>query len=294
MLGVSDKSWLVEMLCSIENDTPASDEPQSQAAADAPYSAYFGLGHGIKFYQLPGVFKVSLAGMALGAYLLKGLSHDELCGKLLDVGTGSGALALLMRSMGACDISATDVSNDAVVLAKQNELLNFSDRKIQFFSGDLFEGLPAREPYDTIIFNPPGWRTPSDRLLEQLRRNANASEMAPEAMFYGDRVLLRFLAELPTRLHQKGRALIGLNSLVGIQDVLARYRAARSSRPLKFRLLERHSLPLLFYSNGWKQAEPYLREEFRDWQNRWGAAYTIDSQGRLYWSYEVVECTRFR
>jgi len=83
--------------------------------------------------------------------------------------------------------------------------------------------------------------------------------MKPEAMFYGENILLKFLQELPDRLSYKGRALIGLNSLVGIQDVLAKFRATHpTSSPLNFRLLERHSLPLLFYSPGWKLAEPFL------------------------------------
>src|SRR6266481_215651 len=80
-------------------------------------------------------------------------------------------------------------------------------------------------------------------------------------------------------------------SLAGIRDVLARYKAFYpAGAPLQFQLLERHSLPLLFYSPGWKRAEPSLREEFEEWRDSYGAAYTIDGQGRLYWSYEVVEC----
>ena len=295
MLGVSDKSWLVEMLYDISHDAPGIDAGSGDTSPENQYSTYFGLGHHVRLHDRPGVFKVSLAGTALGAYLLKGLEHDELSGKILDVGTGSGALAILLRSMGASDVSATDVCPEAVKVAGENEHLNYEDEEIHFFSGDLFEGLPAGERYDTVIFNPPGWRTPSDHLLEQLRRIGKECDMAPGAMFYGDKVLLRFLQELPNRLHPRGRALVGLNSLVAIQDVLSRYRMEFPERPpLKFRLLERHSLPLLFYSDGWKKAEPFLREEFMEWQNRWGAAYTVDSHGRLYWSYEVVECTRYQ
>jgi release factor glutamine methyltransferase len=238
------------------------------------------------------VFKVSLAGMALGSYLLKGLAHDELTGRLLDLGTGSGVLALLLRSLGAHDITASDVSTGAVGLALENEMLNFRGSRIRFCSGDLFVGLPEGERYDTVIFNPPGWRTPSEKFLDCLRSNGDI-DMTPETMFYGDEVLLKFLKDLPDRMNRTGRAIVGLNSLVGIRDVLARYKAFYpTGAPLLFQLLERHSLPLLFYSPGWKRAEPFLREEFEQWRDAYGAAYTIDGQGRLYWSYEIVECKR--
>ena len=288
MIGLSDKSWLVDLLISIPPDK-SNPMPELDADGDKQtYPTYFGLGHQLKMYDRPGVFKVSLAGMALGSYLLKGLTHHELTGRLLDLGTGSGILALLLRSMGADDITASDVSADAVGLAHENELLNFPSGRVRFFSGDLFAGLPEQGSYDTVIFNPPGWRTPSETFLDRLRGN---EDMTPETMFYGDDVLLRFLRDLPNRMERTGRAIIGMNSLVGISDVLARYEAFYpKGAPLQFHLMERHSLPLLFYSPGWKRAEPFLRKEFEAWREAHGAAYTIDGQGRLYWSYEIVEC----
>ncbi len=291
MIGVSDKSWLIDLLSSVATSRP-NLVPEIAANNDQHiYSTYFGLGHQLKLHDRPGVFKVSLAGMALGSYLLKGLTHDELTGRLLDLGTGSGILALLLRSLGANDITASDVSTSAVGLALENEILNFRGSRIRFFSGDLFVGLPEGDRYDTVIFNPPGWRAPSEKFLDRLRRNGDGVDMTPETMFYGDAVLLRFLKDLPDRMNRTGRAIVGLNSLVGIRDVLARYKAFYpAGAPLQFQLLERHSLPLLFYSPGWKRAEPSLREEFEEWRDSYGAAYTIDGQGRLYWSYEVVEC----
>lgn len=232
-------------------------------------------------------FTSGTTGLPKGA-TLKGVAHQELVGQLLDLGTGSGVLALLLRSMGAHDITASDVSASAVGLACENEILNFRGNRISFFSGDLFAGLPEGARYDTVIFNPPGWRTPSKKFLDRLRGN---EEMTPETMFYGDELLLRFLKDLPDRMNRTGRAIVGLNSLVGISDVLARYKASYpKGAPLQFQLLERHSLPLLFYSPGWKRAEPFLLQEFETWRDSYGAAYTIDGQGRLYWSYEVVEC----
>lgn len=213
-------------------------------------------------------------------------------GKCLDVGTGSGVLALLLRDMGAKSIVGTDISAAAVNLAIRNETLNFGNRKICFTVGDLFSALPNElQKFDTVIFNPPGWRTPSVNLLEYLLAIDNPEELAVSAMFYGDGLLLKFLQELPFHLKESGRAIIGLNSLVGIKDVLGRYRNQHCDTcPLQFRLLERHTFPLLFYSEHWRKIAPRLLEEFSQWREQQRAAYSLDSQGTLYWSYELVEC----
>ena len=295
MLGVNDKTWLVDMLCNTAKNDIKSNSNQTLSVSNLnhkQYSVYFGLGQSINLHDRPNVFKVSLAGITLGNYILKELYHRKTSGKFLDIGTGSGVLALLIRSIGATNITATDICENSINLAKENELLNFNNEKILFFCGDLFSNLPNDERYDTIIFNPPGWRTPSNQLLDELKKIQTEYDMRPEAMFFGDHVLLKFLQDLPNRLNTKGRALIGLNSLVGIQDILKGYNSTYlTDSPLNFRLLERHSLPLLFYTPGWKLAEPLLIKEFKVWRDHHTAAYTVDANGQLYWSYEVIECT---
>lgn len=284
MLGLSDKTWLLDLL----QDSVAATGDIAPATI---YDAYFGLGYCLRLADDARVFKVSLAGMALGACLTRLLGPTELAGRFLDLGTGSGALALLLRSLGATDIIASDIVPEAVTLAAQNELLNFPDAAVRFMQSDLFDGLEKTgSRFDTVIFNPPGWRTPSDDFLRQLEDLGDAS-MVPASMFYGDSTLLRFLLELPDQLNADGRAIIGLNSLVGIQDVLARYRdACGGAATLSFRLLERHTFPLLFYTDAWRQLRAGLQMEFRRWREQNGAAYTADGHGNLYWSYELIEC----
>lgn len=285
MIGLNDKAWLLDLLQTHPMEAvEASIDPRL-------YDAYFGLGHSISLVDDPHVFKVSLAGLALGANLIKMLDEQDLTGRFLDIGTGSGALALLLRSLGATEITASDLMSESVALAARNELLNFSDARITFSQSDLFSGLPrSGSRFDTIIFNPPGWRTPSDEFLRQLEQSGDKN-LAPGAMFYGDSVLLRFLLELPEHLHIKGRAIIGVNSLVGIQDVFGCYRAAyNGTPPLSFKLLERHTFPLLFYSEAWHRMRVNLLQEFSRWSNQNGAAYTMDTHGNLYWSYELIEC----
>lgn len=73
---------------------------------------------------------------------------------ILDVGTGSGAIALaLAQEIPRGKVTATDISKSALVLARKNaRLVNLED-KIDFRQGDLFE--PLEEVFDIIVSNPP-------------------------------------------------------------------------------------------------------------------------------------------
>jgi release factor glutamine methyltransferase len=74
----------------------------------------------------------------------------------LDLGTGSGciAIALAAKCTGA-KIVATDVSVDALALAKENAGKNNVGERIVFFQGDGFSALAKDAQFDLIISNPP-------------------------------------------------------------------------------------------------------------------------------------------
>ncbi|MFD7448848.1 methyltransferase [Kitasatospora sp. NPDC059827] len=254
------------------------------------YEVYFGLGHSLRLQDRQGVFKVSPAGLSLGDVLVRTLDRSVLGGSVLDMGTGSGALALLMRSLGARDIVATDVSIPALKTAAENEQLNFGDRIVRYDAGSLFQSPAADRRFDLVVFNPPGWRTPSADCRRELRQQGLA-DLELSAMFSGEEVLLGFLRELPHHLTDTGRAVIGLNSMTGIQDVLRRLGGpAGSAGPLEFRLIERHSFPLFLYTREWHASRQVLTREFHHWKEHHGAAFSIAGDGTLYWSYEIVEC----
>ena len=285
MLGLNDQSWRFER----SNSATKLGEIKQPSGSDHAYTAYFGMGHRIHLIDRNRVFKVSLAGLALGAYLVKALSSKDLSGRFLDLGTGSGVQAILLRSLGASDVVATDISPDSVTLAQENERLNFGENRINYVVSNLFDELnDERDRFETIVFNPPGWRTPSRQLMVQLESLEGPGLLS---MFYGERVLLEFLKRLPNYLKKDGRAIVGMNSLVGIQDVLHTYQRLHACAPrVQFRLIERHTFPLLFYSEQWRRASASLLQEFSVWKDRHTAAYSQDGSGRLYWSYELVEC----
>ena len=76
--------------------------------------------------------------------------------RILDLGTGSGAIALALASRYSdAEVTATDQSEGAITLAKENALtLNLSSR-VTFIKGNWFEPLDEDARFDLIVSNPP-------------------------------------------------------------------------------------------------------------------------------------------
>ncbi|MCL2382930.1 MAG: peptide chain release factor N(5)-glutamine methyltransferase [Oscillospiraceae bacterium] len=82
-----------------------------------------------------------------------GTSIDDLT--VLDLCTGSGAIAIsIVNSVSNIKVLATDVSEEALKVARINEINNYMDiSRIEFASSDLFEDI--FEEFDLIVSNPP-------------------------------------------------------------------------------------------------------------------------------------------
>lgn len=76
--------------------------------------------------------------------------------RILDLGTGSGAIALaLAKAYDTAAVTAVDASEDALALAAENaKALGLADR-VNFLRSSWYEALQADEPYDLIVANPP-------------------------------------------------------------------------------------------------------------------------------------------
>ncbi len=75
--------------------------------------------------------------------------------KILDLCTGSGAIAVsLAKYIKNSQITAADISEKALEVAKINAKNNMVDEQIRFVKSDLFKQL-AKEKYDIIVSNPP-------------------------------------------------------------------------------------------------------------------------------------------
>ena len=75
---------------------------------------------------------------------------------VLDLGTGSGAIALSIASAAPlASLLATDQSAGALAIAKKNaEFLNLTDR-VQFLQGSWYGALAQPYQFDVIVSNPP-------------------------------------------------------------------------------------------------------------------------------------------
>jgi release factor glutamine methyltransferase len=74
--------------------------------------------------------------------------------RMVDVGTGSGAIALaLAKELPNAEIHATDISPDALEVARANAARHQLERRIHFHHIDLLQGLNGE--FDFVVSNPP-------------------------------------------------------------------------------------------------------------------------------------------
>jgi release factor glutamine methyltransferase len=83
--------------------------------------------------------------------LLDGVERPD----VLDVGTGTGAIALAIADERPdAAVTAIDVSTDALALARENAERTGLAERVHLFEHDAGEGLPGG-PYDLVVSNPP-------------------------------------------------------------------------------------------------------------------------------------------
>jgi release factor glutamine methyltransferase len=75
--------------------------------------------------------------------------------RLIDVGTGSGCIAIaLAKELPLAEIHAVDISSAALEIARANAARHQFETRISFRQGDLLAGFPANH-FDLVVSNPP-------------------------------------------------------------------------------------------------------------------------------------------
>ncbi|WP_317367887.1 peptide chain release factor N(5)-glutamine methyltransferase [uncultured Tyzzerella sp.] len=82
---------------------------------------------------------------------------------VLDIGTGSGAIAISLANYCNINIDALDVNDKALDMAKKNAKLN-NVKNINFIQSNIFENVTNK--YDIIVSNPPYIKTEIIKTLE--------------------------------------------------------------------------------------------------------------------------------
>ncbi len=95
--------------------------------------------------------KVGTDGVLLGAW-----ANIERCQRTLDVGTGTGLIALMLAQRSTAILDAIDIDPDACLQARENIAKSPFTNRIQVYQTSLSEYKPNENiKYDLIVSNPP-------------------------------------------------------------------------------------------------------------------------------------------
>ena len=70
---------------------------------------------------------------------------------ILDIGTGTGCIAITLNKEVNSNVDAVDISEDALIVAKENNKIN--NTNVNFYKSDVFSNIDKK--YDVVISNPP-------------------------------------------------------------------------------------------------------------------------------------------
>lgn len=136
-------------------------------------------------------------------FLIKQIAHDRRVRTVADIGTGSGAIALVLsRHCPHLRVLATDISSAALRMARSNARRYSLAKSISFFHGDLIEPLDHESPIDVIVANLP--YLTSDQITGPLRYEPRQALVGGPK---GTEIIQRLLRQLKARPRYLGLVL---------------------------------------------------------------------------------------
>jgi release factor glutamine methyltransferase len=153
-----------------------------------------------------------LVSMVLEYFKKEKRESDSL--KIIDVGTGAGNIAIALAfNLKNCFVYATDISSDALSLAKENAEINKIKDRIESLCGDLFaplkdKGLEGK--IDAVVSNPPYVQKEEKEILPKEVR-----DFEPEVALFAEKGLYQRIADQSSIYLRKAEGILVLETGYG-------------------------------------------------------------------------------
>jgi release factor glutamine methyltransferase len=170
--------------------------------------------------------------------------------RIADVGTGSGCIALaLAKELLQAEIHATDISSDALEIARANAARHQLQSRIHFHQGDLLQGL-NHNLFDLVVSNPPYvGESEEDQVQLEVRKFEPR-----DAVFAGPaglEVIQRLIPQAHDALKPGGWLVVEISGTIveGVKDLLHGWDEVRVTEDLQ-KIPRVASAQKLFRQNG--------------------------------------------
>ncbi|WP_109298966.1 peptide chain release factor N(5)-glutamine methyltransferase [Aquimarina sp. AU474] len=149
--------------------------------------------YGLLFFVNPHVLIPRPETEELVDWILKDVKNQKQPLKILDIGTGSGCIAVsLAKNLPNAKVYAIDISDKAIEVAKENARIN--QVKVTYITTDVLNEEIFHEDFDVIVSNPPYVRE-----LEKKEMKSNVLENEPSlALFVTNNDPLLFYTKITT------------------------------------------------------------------------------------------------
>ena len=191
----TDLSWAEALCCDSTKTIPNLHDILTRLLHHEPVQYIFGhsLWMGMDLRVTPAVLIPRPETAELVEHVSRAIAASH-CkhGRLIDIGTGSGCIAIALKQLHPTwDVTAVDVSNDALKVAADNASRLHTD--IDFLQHDILSHAPIGN-FDIVVSNPP--------YIRQCERNttsANTGFEPPSALYVPDSDPMLFFRRIAER-----------------------------------------------------------------------------------------------
>lgn len=172
---------------------------------------------------------------SIDAVLLASFVRSSKNDKVLDLGTGSGILAVILAGTDRCmSASGVEVQDELVDMAKRNVLINGLEGRVDVLQGDVksIETLVGPGEFDVVVFNPPYRKIKSGRINPDQQKAVARHEIRA--------TIADFVAAASYVLRKSGRVSI-IYPAARIVELIARMRSAHLE-PKRLQIVHSHKM----------------------------------------------------